>query len=40
MINDILYQEDIKYKSSRQTPEYYEIPFRNEKGDCRAKGHG
>ena len=33
MINDILYQEDIKYKSSRQTPEYYEIPFRNEKGE-------
>lgn len=33
MINDTLYQEDIKYKSSRKTSEYYEIPFRNEKGE-------
>jgi len=33
MINDTLYQEDIMYKSSKQTPEYYEIPFRNEKGE-------
>ena len=32
-IQETLYQVDILYKSSKQTDEYYEIPFTNEKGD-------